>query len=227
MIAPHFTTRYDIILRLFPLAPPFSTEIPSPDVQCTCRRLRLQQPLWSTPPVERCSACCSSLRLLAHKRMHFCMSSVLTRFSAAAFVKSINMSHSFLTSIVAADLQQYLQRFPALEHVNVSCNPGLIVLSFDFMKAAARYMSFDCAGCSLIFPPQRIFASPEIGPRVIDEFMKSSSLNISKLKLTPQKCHAIALVLQKLHSFQHINMSGNPLLGTAGVTSIVASLSGA
>ena len=155
------------------------------------------------------------------------MSSVLTRFSAAGFVKSINMSHSFLTSIVAADLQQYLQRFPALEHVNMSCNPGPIVLSFDFMKAAARYMSFDCAGCSLVFPPQSIFASPEIGPRVIDEFMKSSSLNISKLELTLQKSRDIALVLQKFHSFQHVNISGNPLLGSDGVTAIVSSLAGA
>jgi len=155
------------------------------------------------------------------------MFSVLTPSSAAASVKSINMSHNLLTSIVAAELQQHLQRFPALQHVNISYNPGHIVLSFDFMKAAARYMSFDCAGCSMVFPPQRIFASPEIGPRVIDEFMNSSSLNISKLKLTPQKSRDIALVLQKLHSFQHVNMSGNPLLGSDGVTAIVSSLAGA
>jgi len=152
---------------------------------------------------------------------------VLTPSSAAASVKSINMSHNWLTSIIAAELQQHLQRFTALQHVNVSCNPDLYVLSFDFMKAAARYTSFDCAGCSMVFPSQRIFASPEIGPRVIDEFMKSSSLNISKLELTPQKSYEIALVLQNLHSFQHVNMSGNPLLGTAGVTAIVSSLAGA
>jgi len=161
--------------------------------------------------------------------MNFCIFPALTPFSAAKKkkkVKSINMSHNFLTSIVAAELQQHLQRFPALQHVNISCNLGLFALSFDFMKAAARYKSFDCSGCSLVFPPQRLFVSPEVGPRVIDEFMKSSSLNISKLELTPQKSCDISVVLQKLHSFQHVNMSGNPLLGTAGVTLIVSSLAG-
>jgi len=57
--------------------------------------------------------------------MHFCMFPVLTPSSVAASVKSINMSHSFLTSIVAAELQQHLQRFPALQHVNMSGNPLL------------------------------------------------------------------------------------------------------
>jgi hypothetical protein len=159
--------------------------------------------------------------------MRFCISPVHTPSSAAASVKSINMSHNWLTSIIAAELQQHLQRFPALQHVNISCNPAPFVLSFDFMQAAARYMSFDCAGCSLVFPPQHIFVSPEIGPRVIDEFMKSPSLNISKMELTPQKSCDISVVLQKFHSFQHVNLSGNPLLGTAGVTSIVSSLAGA
>jgi len=159
--------------------------------------------------------------------MRFCTFLVLIPSSAAASVKSINMSQNWLTSIIAAELQQHLQRFPALQHVNMSGNPGLYVLSFDFMKAAARYMSFDCAGCSLVFPPQRIFASPDIGPRVIDEFMKSPSLNISKMELTHQKSCDIALVLQNLRSFQHVNISGNPLLGAAGVTAIISSLVGA
>jgi len=53
------------------------------------------------------------------------MFSVLISSSAAASVKSINMSHSFLTSVVAAELQQHLQRFPALQHVNMSGNPLL------------------------------------------------------------------------------------------------------
>jgi len=54
--------------------------------------------------------------------MHFCMFPVLTPSSAAASVKSLNMSHNLLTSIVAAELQQHLQRFPALQQVNMSGN---------------------------------------------------------------------------------------------------------
>jgi hypothetical protein len=50
---------------------------------------------------------------------------VLMPSSVAASVKSINRSRSFLTSIVAAELQQHLQRFPALQHVNMSGNPFL------------------------------------------------------------------------------------------------------
>ncbi len=33
--------------------------------------------------------------------------------------------------------------------------------------------------------------------------------------------------LQRFTALQHVNMSGNPLLGTAGVTTIVSSLVGA
>jgi len=50
---------------------------------------------------------------------------VLTPSSAAASVKSISMSHNWLASIVAAELQQHLQRFNALQHVNMSGNPLL------------------------------------------------------------------------------------------------------
>jgi len=58
-------------------------------------------------------------------RVHFCMFPVLTPSSAAASVKSINISHTLLASIVAAELQQHLRRFPALQHVNMSGNPLL------------------------------------------------------------------------------------------------------
>jgi len=57
--------------------------------------------------------------------MRFCMIPVLTPSSAATSIKSINISRSFLTSTVAAELQQHLQRFPALQHVNMSGNPLL------------------------------------------------------------------------------------------------------
>ena len=104
----------------------FPTEIRSPYVQCTCCRLRLQRPLCCTALVERSSARCSSLRLLAHT--HACVFasfSVLTPSSAAACVKSINLSDNLLTSTIAAELQQHLQRFPALQRVNMSGNPFL------------------------------------------------------------------------------------------------------
>jgi len=57
--------------------------------------------------------------------MRFCVFRVLTPSSAATSVKIINMSHNFLTSIVSAELQQQLQRFPALQQVNMSGNPFL------------------------------------------------------------------------------------------------------
>jgi hypothetical protein len=57
--------------------------------------------------------------------MRFCKFPVLTPSSAAASVKSINISCNLLTPTVAAELQQHLQRFPALQHVNMSGNPFL------------------------------------------------------------------------------------------------------
>jgi hypothetical protein len=57
--------------------------------------------------------------------MRFCNVPVLTPYSAATSVISINMSHNLLTSTVAAELQQHLQRFTALQHVNMSGNPVL------------------------------------------------------------------------------------------------------
>jgi Ran GTPase-activating protein (RanGAP) involved in mRNA processing and transport len=64
--------------------------------------------------------------LLAHTHAcGFASFSVLTPSSAAACVKSINLSDNLLTSTVVAELQQHLQRFPALQHVNMSDNPFL------------------------------------------------------------------------------------------------------
>jgi hypothetical protein len=57
--------------------------------------------------------------------MRFRKFPVLRPSSAAASVKSINMSHNLLYSTVAVELQQHLQRFSALQHVNMSGNPFL------------------------------------------------------------------------------------------------------
>jgi hypothetical protein len=57
--------------------------------------------------------------------MRFCTFPVLTPSSAAASVKSINISCNLLTSTIAAELQQHLQRFTALQRVNMSGNPFL------------------------------------------------------------------------------------------------------
>jgi hypothetical protein len=43
----------------------------------------------------------------------------------AGSVKSINLSHNWLTPTISVELQQQLHRFPALQHVNLSVNPTL------------------------------------------------------------------------------------------------------
>jgi hypothetical protein len=59
-------------------------------------------------------------------RMCLCMFPIVTLCSAAAAaVTSINMSQNCLMPIILAELQQYLQHFPALQHVNMSHNPCL------------------------------------------------------------------------------------------------------
>ena len=55
----------------------------------------------------------------------FVLPSITPSSAAAASVTSIDMSHNWLTPSVAAELQQHLQRFPALQRVNVSSNPFL------------------------------------------------------------------------------------------------------
>jgi hypothetical protein len=42
--------------------------------------------------------------------------------AAAASVKSINLSHNWLTPTISVELQQLLHHFPALQHVNISAN---------------------------------------------------------------------------------------------------------
>jgi hypothetical protein len=67
---------------------------------------------------------CSGLydpRLLLDVVVH----AVAEHAAAPASVKSINFSHNLLTLTIAAELQQLLHRFPALQHVNVSGNPSL------------------------------------------------------------------------------------------------------
>ena len=55
----------------------------------------------------------------------FVLPSITLSSAAAASVTSIDMSHNCLTPSVAAELQQHLPRFPALQRVNVSINPFL------------------------------------------------------------------------------------------------------
>ena len=55
----------------------------------------------------------------------FVLPSLTPSSAAAASVTSIDMSHNCLTPSVAAELQQHLPRFPALQRVNVSINPFL------------------------------------------------------------------------------------------------------
>jgi hypothetical protein len=55
--------------------------------------------------------------------------------------------------------------------------------------------------------------------------------DIKILDLSECKMHEVSVELQQqLHRFpalQHVNVSGNPSLGSAGVTTIVSSLAGA
>ena len=46
-------------------------------------------------------------------------------------------------------------------------------------------------------------------------------------KLVCGGAYALQLHLQRFTALQHVNVSGNPFLGTAGVTEIVSSLAGA
>jgi hypothetical protein len=52
----------------------------------------------------------------------FAFSALTLSSAAAASVKSINLGHNRLTPTISVELQQLLQSFPALEHVNVSGN---------------------------------------------------------------------------------------------------------
>ncbi len=52
----------------------------------------------------------------------FAFSALTLSSAAAAFVKSINLGHNWLTPTISVELQQLLQSFTSLQHVNVSGN---------------------------------------------------------------------------------------------------------
>ena len=53
-----------------------------------------------------------------------------------------------------------------------------------------------------------------------------TSIDVSKCDLD-QASAELQQHLQRFPALQHVNMSGNPLLGTAGVATILSSLAGA
>jgi hypothetical protein len=138
--------------------------------------------------------------------------------AAAAAVQSINLSHNVLTPTISAELQQLLHRFSVLQHVNLSGN-----FTLGSAGVTAIVLSLAGAHCMQTYACSRLYQRKFV--------VIAAAGDIQSLDLSNCGIHEVSDELrQQLHLFpalEHLNVSCNPSLGSAGVTAIVSSLAGA
>jgi hypothetical protein len=131
-----------------------------------------------------------------------------------------------MTNGILTGLQQLLERFSSLQHLNVSRNQRLRMLSIGLMKACTSLLSFECQGCSLLWPLQAKFSVAKCNPQVIQSFMKSDHFILPKGIFTPSDIYVITEALPHFSGLERVDISNNPELGDAGVLEILSALTG-
>jgi hypothetical protein len=120
---------------------------------------------------------------------------------------------------------------------------SLVTQKYDSLMSSAPSVDFDCSSLydsRLLLDVVARAAAEHAGQRVvfflsaISTLTPSSaaaaavqSINLSHNWLTPTISAQLQQQLHRFPALQHVNLSGNPLLGSAGVTTIVSSLAGA
>jgi hypothetical protein len=143
----------------------------------------------------------------------------------------VNLSGTGLVVDGLLALAEQLGKFPALQRLNVSANPGLRLLPISVLQMAATLQSFSCQSCSLVLPPQSFFSSVfEENPGRIRQLLQSGSLathlGLSSLHLTATVAREIATLLAHFPALQRLDISDNPGLDHTAVSLILKALSG-
>ncbi len=140
------------------------------------------------------------------------------------------LSGTGLVHAEVPELVQQLRKFPSLQQLDVSNNPGLRLLTDGMLRIVATLQSFHCDGCSLQLPMQSLFKKPEENPWCIQQLLlgrvSETALNISGARLTPADASEVAGVLKHFPALKQLDLSDNPELGCSGVASFLSSLAG-
>ncbi len=147
----------------------------------------------------------------------------------ASAVVWLSLAGTGLKDDDAVALEEQLRQFCALQHLDLSGNRELMILSVPMLRVVARLETFKCHGCSLLLPPDSLFSSPEANPVRIRELLEGGSseteLNLSEAGLTPAVAMEVAAVLQLYPALKHLDLSSNNLGGGAAAA-VLSSLAG-
>jgi hypothetical protein len=140
-------------------------------------------------------------------------------------VTELDLSGSGFTITEAHDVASVIELYTGLKHLNFSTNPWFKLLPPALLRVVSTLQTFNCEGCSMVLPPQRLLEFPQTNPAVARGIM-NGQLNMSLCNLTPSYSIKVASFLKQFSFLSQLDLSGNLKLGVSGTAAILKSLSG-
>jgi hypothetical protein len=140
-------------------------------------------------------------------------------------VTELDLSGSGFTITEAHDVASVIELYTGLKHLNFSTNPWFKLLPLALLRVVSTLQTFNCEGCSMLLPPQRLLEFPQTNPAVARGIM-NGQLNMSLCNLTPSYSIKVASFLKQFSFLSQLDLSGNLKLGVSGTAAILKSLSG-
>ena len=135
------------------------------------------------------------------------------------------MAGTGLTDDDAVALEEQLRQFCALQHLDLSGNRELTILSVPMLRVAARLETFKCHECSLKLPPQRFFGA-DGKPEVVQQILKGI-VDLSEIGLRASDAsHVVSFLEGLLPNVKRLDLSKNSNLGGGAASAILSSLAG-
>ena len=143
----------------------------------------------------------------------------------ASTVVRLSLAGTGLKDCDAVALEEQLRHFCALQHLDLSNNGKLTILSVPMLRVAARLETFKCHGCSLKLPPQRFFGA-DGKPEVVQKILKGI-VDLSSIGLRASDASRVVSFLEGLlPNVKELDLSKNSDLGGGAASAILSSLAG-
>jgi hypothetical protein len=141
---------------------------------------------------------------------------------------SLDLESTGLTNHGVLELEKHLQMMPSLQHLNLSDNHLLRLMSFSFMNYVATLKSFLTNDCNLLLPPMDVLkGASEDRLDLMRRFLESTDFRfVSGANLSRRDADAVAQWLPHFPDLKRVDISDNTELGVDGVVTILSVLTG-
>jgi hypothetical protein len=141
---------------------------------------------------------------------------------------SLNLKSTGLTNQGVLELEKHFQMLPSLQHLNLSDNHGMRLMSFSFMNYVATLKSFVTNDCNLLLPPIDVIkGASEHRLVLMRRFLESPDFRfVSGANLSRRDADIVAQWLPYFADLKRVDISDNTELGVDGVATLLSALTG-